>query len=282
MTGELEPWSSELLRDAVANYLCEAAAPGTARWRTPNVAPARLLERGGYFSAFPQLISGLSVFDPAEAHHHTIVESAEGYEGWLRSAEPASLVLPPALCYFAYAAWSAQRLDQTAQPVTMLLDGDCYRHEPSADPYRRQTFRMLEVVITGAPEAVAERVLTWRTTGATWLTAIGLDVRVEAATDPFYGRLGELNRRVQRDASGKTEFVYATDEGQDVALGSVNAPGDHFSRLFAPDRTGSASTALPHTACLAFGVDRITTALLRRHGSVQTAIDAVTSRYSDA
>jgi seryl-tRNA synthetase len=97
------------------------------------------------------------------------------------------------------------------------------------------------------------------------LTAtLGLDARPEVASDPFFGRGGELLAVNQRDQRLKLEILtpIASDE-QPTAIISLNYHQDHFGRLFGIRTTDG---AVAHTACVGFGLERIALALYWRHG----------------
>ena len=89
------------------------------------------------------------------------------------------------------------------------------------------------------------------------------------ANDPFFGRPGRMLAANQRIEELKYEIVVPVfASGRPTAISSSNCHLDHFSRPFAIE---TADGGLAHTACFGFGVDRITLALLDRHGTDPTA-----------
>ncbi|MDQ6881724.1 MAG: hypothetical protein M3150_06495, partial [Pseudomonadota bacterium] len=83
-------------------------------------------------------------------------------------------------------------------------------------------------------------------------------------SDPFFGRAGRMMASQQLDQRLKFEIlVPVISQENPTALCSFNWHQDHFSVLFG---IRSADNAVAHTACLGFGLERVTLALLKRHG----------------
>jgi hypothetical protein len=93
---------------------------------------------------------------------------------------------------------------------------------------------------------------------------LGLEVTSEVANDPFFGRVGRLLAANQREEQLKYELVAPTSgASQKTAITSANCHEDHFGLAF---DLHSADGAPAHSACVGFGVERITLALLWAHG----------------
>jgi seryl-tRNA synthetase len=139
-----------------------------------------------------------------------------------------------------------------------------FRHEPSGDPARLQMFHQREIVRLGEPETVAAWRDAWRDRSVTLLGAVGLDVRFDVASDPFFGRSGRLLARSQRAQELKFEVLAQIAGPEPTAVASFNYHQDYFSSTYGivMDENGGPA----HTACLGFGLERITLALLRTHG----------------
>ena len=101
------------------------------------------------------------------------------------------------------------------------------------------------------------------------LSDLGLPMDKVAANDPFFGRLGAMLASSQLEDALKIEGVTPiTSTERPTAIMSGNYHQDHFGKPFEIE-TADGGTA--HSSCVAFGVDRITLALLRRHGLDPTA-----------
>ena len=98
---------------------------------------------------------------------------------------------------------------------------------------------------------------------------LGLDVRLEVATDPFFDK-NSGKAKMQRLFPVKEEFVVGG-----LAIGSVN-----YHRNFFGERCGIlAGEDTAHTSCLAFGLERWVHVLTDRFGSADAAAAAVESLH---
>ncbi|MFI5798022.1 hypothetical protein [Streptomyces sp. NPDC051677] len=236
--------------------------------RLPPVYPAADFARTGYPVSFPHLGGAVFTFRGSEQWcRSSSADAADEAEqdGWTASLGPSDLVLVPAACQPVYA------LQRGALPAGgRVLDvlAQCFRREPSSDPFRMQTFRQREYVYLGDAAGARTHLDTWRARGVELLREIGLAASPSAASDPFFGRAGRLLAANQRDAGAKTELVVPVPatgtEGKPTswAVASCNHHGDHFGVSFGISSGGAPA----HTACVGFGLERLTLALFGTHG----------------
>lgn len=227
----------------------------------PPVMPRDYLVRTDYLRSFPDLIGSIHTFQGGDAEHATLLRLADQGADWSQPLEPSELVLSSAACHSLY-----PDLDRSLPDEGRWLEvqGTCFRHEPSTDPFRMQSFRMHEFVRVGTPDAALVHRDEWLERGLALLASLGLPVRQEVAHDPFFGRAGRILARTQRGAELKFEIVCPVGpDGRDVAIASANYHMDHFGELFGI-RTPDGSVM--HSACFAFGLERIALALLVVHG----------------
>jgi len=172
-------------------------------------------------------------------------------------------MLTPAVCHPLYGLLSGT-IPQQGLWFDVL--GDSFRREPSLDPMRLQAFHMHEFVHVGTPESAKAhrdgRVPAMRS----MLEGLGLEIDVVSANDPFFGRVGRILARNQVEASLKYEFVTPVygDAGDPTAIGSANLHEDHFGASFA---ISTADGEVAHSACVAYGLERVTIALFAAHGT---------------
>jgi seryl-tRNA synthetase len=231
--------------------------------RFPPVIPRRTLEKAGYLKSFPQLCGAVYSFSGNDAEALDLAERANRGDDWSAHLSMTDVVLVPAACYPAYPAM-AQRGPLPKGGVTLDLGG-CYvfRNEPSGDPARLQMFHQREMVRIGE----VEEVLVWR---ATWMARarqvfeqIGLRATLELASDPFFGRGGKLLATSQREQGLKFEVLVPIASPGPTAVASFNFHQNHFGSAFQIQlHDGQAA----NSACLGFGLERITLALFREHG----------------
>jgi seryl-tRNA synthetase len=233
------------------------------RMAFPPVLPKRQLEQIGYLSSFPHLAGTIFSFVGDDADAAELERRVGEGEDWSELQEQTALVLIPAACYPVYPA-IAVRGPLPAGGITVDLGGSyVFRNEPSQDPARLQMFHQREMVRLGEPDEVLEWRNAWSHTGVEILGGLGLDAAEELASDPFFGRSGKMLARSQRSQELKFEVVVPITGDKPTAVASFNYHRDHFSTVF--DLT-QPNGERAHTACVGFGLERITLALLSRHG----------------
>jgi seryl-tRNA synthetase len=236
-------------------------AQGAQVLNFPPILPRALIEQLGYMDNFPQLAGSVHSFRGGDAGARELSARIHAGERWEGSLEPTEVMLVPAACYPVYPSFSGL-LPEGGRYVTML--GWVYRHEPSEEPTRMQSFRIREFVRVGRPDEVVAWRDAWLQRGLQLLTDLGLPAQSDVAADPFFGRVGKMMAAQQVDQRLKFEIlVPVVSQENPTALCSFNWHQDHFSSVF---RIRNADDTPVHTACLGFGLERVTLALLKTHG----------------
>jgi seryl-tRNA synthetase len=256
----------ERVRSAFDELVTRAAAEDAPeRMAFPPLLPRRQLERIGYLKSFPHLAGSVFAFDGDEEQAGEQEQRASRHEDWSEFQSMTDLVLTPAACYPVYPAIAA-RGPLPAGGLTVDAGGSyVFRHEPSGDPARLQMFHQREMVRIGEPETVAAWRDAWRDRSVALLASVGLQPRFDVANDPFFGRSGRLLARSQRAQALKFEVLVQIAGPEPTAVASFNYHQDHFASTYGI-AFGDGDGGPAHTACLGFGLERITLALLRRHG----------------
>ena len=227
----------------------------------PPVIARSVIEQTGYMDSFPHLCGAVHSFVGAESAAQAISLRIEAGAPWGDLLAMTDVVLNPAACYPFYPTCSGV-LPATGRSVTM--HAWVYRHEPSVEPTRMQSFRVREYVRAGtAPEVVAWRDV-WLARGQAFVASLGLEGSTVLAADPFFGRGGKMLAAGQLGQRLKFEvLIPVIPEENPTACCSFNYHGDKFARAF---NIRAVDGALAHTACLGFGLERLTMALFRTHG----------------
>jgi len=254
----------EEVREAVAALVTRASAPeAPEQLRFPPVMPRHDLETVGYLKSFPHLAGSIFSFAGSESDAAEQYERASRHEDWSEFQSMTDLVLTPAACYPVYPAVAA-RGPLARGGITVDAGGSyVFRHEPSGDPARLQMFHQREMVRIGEPDAVHSWRDAWRERALELLGSIGLEVALDVATDPFFGRSGRMLAASQREQQLKFEVLSQIAGPEPTALASFNYHQEHFSSAYGIQLADGAEA---HTACLGFGLERITIALFRTHG----------------
>jgi seryl-tRNA synthetase len=148
------------------------------------------------------------------------------------------------------------------------LQSYCFRREPSKDPARMQMFCMREYVRIGTPEQVTAFRAVWLERGREFVRELGLPFDVDLANDPFFGRAGKIMASSQRDQGLKFELLVPIESiEKPTACLSFNYHQDHFGALCG---INTQSGDVAQTACVGFGLERLTLALFEHHGFQRT------------
>jgi seryl-tRNA synthetase len=228
--------------------------PGIGKWQ---------LEQSGYLKSSPQLVGTVHSFAGDDRDHRAMLETLESGGDWTAGQKTTQVALAPAACYGVYPAIAA-RGPMASSGALVDCYTYCFRHEPSIDPARMQMFRQREHVRLGTEEQARAFRTLWMERGQALIKSLGLPFEVDVANDPFFGRTGRLLATSQREEALKFELlVPITSIDSPTACVSFNYHRDLFGRSWGI-RTAAGEVA--HTACVGFGVERISLALLKHHG----------------
>lgn len=257
---------SALYEDIVGRlsaYIDRQREPQVEVLRFPPVMSRSQLERSGYLKSFPNLLGCVCALHGTEAAIGAAVRRFEEGGEWTSSLTPADLVLSPAACYPVYPL-AASRGPVPRAGLQFDVAADCFRHEPSRELDRLQSFRMREYVRIGAPEDIKSFREQWMQRAQRMADELGLPGRLDIANDPFFGRVGQVMAVSQRQMSLKFELLIPYQPtAKPTACMSFNYHVEHFGEVW-----GLRDTAgqLCHTGCVAFGMDRLAVALFCNHG----------------
>lgn len=227
----------------------------------PPVINRQILEKVHYLDSFPHLCGVINSFFGKDQQAKALSEAVNSGKPWGQMLSMTDVVMNPAACYPVYPSFSGT-VPSNGRLVSML--NWVYRHEPSKEPTRMQSFRVREFVRVGTPDQVVEWRDMWLERGLKLLQSLGLPARSDVASDPFFGRGGKLLAVNQKEQKLKFEvLVPVISEEEPTAVCSFNFHQEHFGSTFDIRTPGG---AVANTACLGFGLERITMALLRTHG----------------
>jgi seryl-tRNA synthetase len=227
----------------------------------PPIIERRILEKVHYMDSFPHLCGAVYSFFGKELQARAMAEDINAGKPWGDKLSMTDVVLNPAACYPVYPSFTGT-VAKGGRLVTML--NWVYRHEPSPEPTRMQSFRVREFVRVGTADEVVEWRDMWLQRGLDLLTSLGLRATPDVASDPFFGRAGKMLAVNQKESKLKFEVVVPViSREHPTAVCSFNFHREHFGETF-EIRTEDGKIA--NTACLGFGLERIVMALFKTHG----------------
>ena len=249
--------------EQLAGFITRHREPDTEVLRFPPVMTRSMIEKSGYLKSFPNLLGCVCGLHGTEADIRSAVGRFEAGGDWTTSLSPADLVLTPAACYPLYPL-VAERGPVPKGGVRFDVAADCFRREPSLDLDRLQSFRMREYVCIGTPDDVTNFRARWMTRAQAMATQLGLSHTVDQASDPFFGRVGQMRAVSQLQQSLKFELLIPVHSAEKpTACMSFNNHREHFGTVWnIRDEAGN----LAHTGCVAFGMDRLAIAMFATHG----------------
>jgi seryl-tRNA synthetase len=231
------------------------------RVRFPPLLSRTAFESTDYLKSFPNLTGSVHTFLGDDRKHAELLALVESGADWSPALEPAEVVLSSAACHSLYPTLSGTL---AARTVRYDLSGYCFRHEPSVDPARMQSFRMHELVMLGDAETTHAHREEWVQRGLDMMASLQLPAEAVVANDPFFGRAGRILAAGQREEALKIEIVTAASTEQlTTAVISCNEHKDHFGVAFG---ISTVDGGVAQSACVGFGLERLTLALMRAHG----------------
>jgi len=253
----------ERVVEHLAAYISRQRDPRAEVLRFPPVMSRAQLEKSGYLKSFPNLLGCVCALHGSEQKIRGAADSY--YEGgdWTASLSATDLVLSPAACYPVYPLAAARGvLPEDGLFFDVLAE--CFRHEPSTALNRLQSFRMREYVRIGTPDQINEFRNQWMERAQQLATELALPVTLDVASDPFFGRVGQVMAVSQRQQALKFELLVPYYPGASpTACMSFNCHREHFGSVWGiKNQNGD----LAHTGCVAFGMDRLSVALFCIHG----------------
>jgi seryl-tRNA synthetase len=259
--------------DRLEVYISGLRDPRAEIMRFPPVMSRKHLEKSGYLKSFPNLLGCVCALHGSEASIRAAVEKAESGGDWTTAVTSSDLVLSPAACYPVYPI-VAGRGPLPPGGLQFDIEADVFRHEPSRSLDRLQSFRMREFVRIGSPQEILDFREGWMAKAPRLSADLGLPSTIEVASDPFFGRVGQVMAVSQRQQALKFELLIPYHaSATPTACMSFNYHRDHFGQVWG---IREAKGELAHTGCVAFGIDRLAVALFAVHGVNPTSWPAAT------
>jgi seryl-tRNA synthetase len=251
------------LIERLETYINGLRDPQAEILRFPPVMSRSQLEKSGYLKSFPNLLGCVCALHGSEASIRSAADRYENGGDWTTSLTASDLVLSPAACYPVY-PMVAERGRLPAGGLIFDIEADVFRHEPSLNLDRMQSFRMREFVRIGSPNEIVEFREKWMARAPELAEDLGLPHTLDVANDPFFGRVGQVMAVSQRQQALKFELLIPYHAGAaPTACMSFNYHREHFGQVWGiHDDKGE----LAHTSCVAFGIDRLAVAMFANHG----------------
>ena len=237
-------------------------------YRFPTLISAEMLDRVGYFSAFPHSLSFVTHLredlDVIDDFAQRTKFTSDGLNTSNDSFSKIQALLSPAVCYHLYFSLADKKLPGEKLAATGV--GNCFRYEAInlISLERLWNFTMREIIFVGSKDYVLENRENGRKRMQEFFETIGFVYRVESANDPFF--IGEFRKQAAFQSAFQLKFEIRASlpfKENTLAVGSYNYHQDFFGRNLNITLDDGSPV---HTSCVAFGLERIAYAFLAQFG----------------
>ena len=203
----------------------------------PALIDSNILRKCGSFESFPQHITYCSV----NRNNNEIKGSYE--------RQDSGFCLTPAACLHFYPMLEGKIVDKKC--ITTKAKVYRYENYKYDQVSRFWDFTVREVVFVGNKEYVQECIERISKEILEFSKTVNLNVRIDEASDSFYPSVkNAVKMKMQVKNKLKKEFITQID-GKEIALGSINIHGNHFSKVFDFDNKNTIVSA-----CVGLGIER--------------------------
>lgn len=162
----------------------------------------------------------------------------------------------PAVCMHSYIQHQDSSVDEN-NPIAITAKGKCKRSEHTGfqSLERLLDFTMREIIFIGSEKYVLSKRNEYMEKGKQLINRLQLDGNITVSNDPFFKKEDESKAAFQKKFKLKYELnLKNTDNGHEVAVASFNYHNINFSKAY---NISLADGRLAHTACIAFGLERL-------------------------
>lgn len=225
---------------------------GAKEYVLPSMIERDVLDKCGYFASFPQHLTAAAYIK--ESQFDKVTKEASSV---LEHMEISDTFFTPAACLHIYPCLTGKDIKE--EIITTLAHVYRYETKEYDGKTRLWNFHVREIVFAGSEDYVTAKLEEIAQEAKRFAQSLGLCVELKYASDHFYpSKRNLIKARMQKSNSLKRELT-AQINGKEVALGSFNFHGNHFSEPF-----GFSKQNTVVTGCAGFGLERWVTALMEQ------------------
>lgn len=236
------------------------------RYEVPELVPVSEYDRGEYFETFPHHIMFESVMKNNISTIDRFAKNGIKDESIFDEMKRPQNVLRTAACMPIYVFLENAKITPE-KPKLFLVSGKCFRNEGNnvKELSRLNEFYMKEYVLVGLPEQTKTFIEEAKKLWDFWYDTFHLNCKSETACDSFFASNYKKLRVFQLMGDSKQEFKLSVPaDSEYVSCSSANFHRSHFTKIY--NITNGETGALCHSACIAFGIDRLAYAFLSQKG----------------
>lgn len=236
-----------------------------SEFQVPALYSIEEYDKAGYFDQFPHhmmfetsLENSLTTLDEFSKHG---ISKTKLFD---KLKKPNNL-LRTATCAPLYPMLKDQVIKASDTKI-FLVSGKCYRNEGMniKELSRLNEFYMKEFVFIGAADKNDEYVEKAKEIWGFWIEIFNLNCYMETANDSFFASNYKMLKLFQMIGNSKVEFkLQIPSSGEYISCSSTNNHRTHFTKTYnIKNNVGEYC----FSSCFAFGIDRLTFALLSQKG----------------
>ena len=235
---------------------------GAQVFHFPPIVPRFVLEQSGYLQSFPDLLGSIDVFEGNDELHGELLERFEQGEDWAELLRPSEVTLCSAACHPLYPLLSGEP-SRRRSPLRGASDSAFATSRASTRRGCRAS-ASTSSSMSASPTTPSAIATCGSSESAELLSASVSRSRAWSRTTPSSAGPGGCSPPTSARMPSSTRSSRPIQAGaKQTAIASCNYHVDHFGLGFAIE---TAAGEVAHSACVGFGVERITLALLARHG----------------
>jgi len=234
-------------------------------YKFPVLFPIESFKQGGYFETFPHHI----MFQSTIKQNIDVLNkfSKEGFgenDELLKNMNISKSVLKNAACGPLYPMLSNKIINKDKMAVYFTV-GKCFRNE-SLNVFelaRLNEFTMSEIIFVGTDKQIREGMEKAKKLWLFWIEIFNLNCLIETANDSFFASNYKKLKFFQKIGDSKIEFrLLLPHYDKYIACSSANYHRTHFTKRYNIKN----EDGFCHTACIAFGIERLVYAFFCQHG----------------
>lgn len=245
-------------------------------FEVPILTPINDYDEGKYFETFPHHI----MFQTTMKNDINVIDkfakNGISDKSILNEIKTPNNVLRTAACVPIYQFLRDSHISQNA-PKCFLVSGKCFRNEGNniKELSRLNEFYMKEYVFVGTPKQAKTCIEKAYTLWDFWNKTFNLNCKIDTANDSFFASNYKKLQLFQILGDSKREFKWLIpNNGTYISCSSANFHRTHFTKVYNIKTTET--DAYCHSSCFAFGIERLTYALLSQKGLDTSKWDSAT------
>lgn len=245
-------------------------------YEVPILTPVDDYDEGKYFETFPHHImfqttmkSNINVID-------RFAKNGISDRTILNEVKTPTNVLRTAACVPIYPFLRDARISQEA-PKCFLVSGKCFRNEGNnvKELSRLNEFYMKEYVFVGTPKQAKSYIEKAYALWKFWDETFNINCKIDTANDSFFASNYKKLQLFQILGDSKREFKWLIPNSDTyISCSSANFHRTHFTKVY--NIKTDETDAYCHSSCFAFGIERLTYALLSQKGLDVSKWDSAT------